>query len=251
MLKMKRFNLAKLLITTLTLLVSIPSPGIAAPNICEDLGNYRYTNFRDNGPGKRNRGYACVVVKDSPNLKGVLTLKHLNNRGNWDILVGTSFDPASKKVYNSINYQNNRGSVDELVWLPGNSHREYVVVVFPNSNTPSNACLVFHRFNNNKIIGQALGEALLKEGIRNIFGRNNLNQKDKAQFDRTVGVGFSILSRNNLADVGYDAALNEINIQLANLLGTDSWLLDFGVSYFGNYLKESGKFLFDKNMRCS
>jgi hypothetical protein len=251
MLKMKRFNIAKLLITTLTLLVSIPSPGIAAPNICGELGNYRYTNFRDDGSGKRNGSYVCFIVKDSPNLKGVLTLKHLNNRGDWDILVGTSFDPASKKVYNSINYQNNRGSVDELVWLPGNSHKDYVVVAFPNSNTPSNACLVFHRFNNNEIIGQALGEALIKEGVRRIFGRNNLNQKENAQFDRIVGLGFSTLSRNNLADVGYDAALNEISIQLGNFLGTDSWLLDLGVSYFGNYLKESGKFLFNKNMRCS
>jgi hypothetical protein len=251
MLKMKHFNLAQLLITTLTLLVSIPSPGIAAPNICGELGDNRYTTFRDNGPGKRNRGYVCFVVKDSPNLKGVLTLKHLNNRGNWDILVGTSFDPASRNVYNPINHQNNRGSVDELVWLPGNSHKEYVVVVFPKSNTPSNACLVFHRFNNNEILGQALVEALFKEGIRNIFGRNNLNQKDKAQFDRSVSVGFSILTRNNLADIGYDAALNEINIQLANLFGTDSWLLDFGVNYFGNYIRESGRFLFNKNMRCS
>jgi hypothetical protein len=49
----------------------------------------------------------------------------------------------------------------------------------------------------------------------------------------------------------YDVVLNEINIQLSNLFGTDSWLLDFGVSYFGDYVKESGKFLFDKNMRCT
>jgi hypothetical protein len=251
MLRMKGFNVTKLLIATLTLLISIPRSGMAASNICENLGNYRYTNFTDNGPGKRKRGYLCFIVKDSSNLKGVLTLKHLNNRGNWDILVGTGFDPVSKKVYGTINYQNNRGSVDELVWLPGNSHREYVVVAFPNSNTPSSACLVFHQFNNNQIIGQALGEALIKQGIRVIVGGNNPSQKHKAQSDRIIGTGLSVLSRNNLADVGYDLVLNEISIQLSNLFGTDSWMLDFGVSYFGNYVKESGKFLFDKNMRCT
>ncbi|WP_211176205.1 hypothetical protein [Brasilonema sp. UFV-L1] len=248
---MKSFNLPKLLLATLTLLVSIPHPGMAAPNICEEWGNHRYMNFRDDGPGKRKRGYVCVVIRDNPNLKGVLTLKHLNNRGNWDILVGTHFDPASKKMYGGINYQNNRGSVDELVWLPGTSNREYVVVAFPNSNTPSNACLVFHRINNSEIIGQALGEALIKAGIRYVSGGNNLSQKDKAQSDRIIGAGLSVLSRNNLADVGYDVVLNEISIQLSNFFGTDSWMLDFGVSYFGNYVKESGKFLFDKNMRCT
>ncbi|KAB8335341.1 hypothetical protein SD80_003155 [Scytonema tolypothrichoides VB-61278] len=251
MLKMKSFNLAKLLLATLTLLVSIPNPGMAAPNICEELGNHRYTNFRDEGPGKRRRGYVCFVVRDNPNLKGVLTLKHLNNRGNWDIVVGTGFDPVAKKVYEPISYQNNRGSVNELVWLPGTSNREYVVVAFPNSNTPSDACLVFHRVDYYGIAGQALGEALIKAGIRYVSGGNNLSQKDKAQSDRIIGAGLSVLSRNNLADVGYDVVLNEISIQLSNLFGTDSWMLDFGVSYFGNYVKESGKFLFDPNMKCT
>lgn len=251
MLKMKCFNLAKLLIATLTLLVSIPHPGMATSNMCEELGNYRYTNFRDDGPGKRKRGYACFIVRDSSSLTGVLTLKHLNNRGDWDIVVGTDFDPASKNISGAINYQNNRGSVDELVWLPGNSDREYVVVVFPNSDTPSNACLVFHSINNYEIMGQALRDALVKEGARILLGGNNLNQNDKAQLDRGIGAGLSVFSRNNLADVGYDVMLNEISIQLSNFFGTDSWLLDAGVNYFGNYLKESGKFLFDKNMKCN
>ena len=76
---MKFFQQVNSLVVAVSLLISIPLPGMSTTNTCQRLESNRYIRVRDNGPGKRNLGYICFIVKDSAELKGVLTLKHLDN----------------------------------------------------------------------------------------------------------------------------------------------------------------------------
>ncbi|NEQ38396.1 MAG: hypothetical protein F6K40_19850 [Okeania sp. SIO3I5] len=247
---MKLFQQVNSLVVAMAIVISIPLPGMSTTNTCERLESNRYTRMRDNGPGKRNPGYICYIVQDSAELKGALTLKHLDNQGDWDILVGTSFDPTTKKVYGAIDYKNNSASVDEILELPSNSYQDYVVVAFPTSNTPSDACLIFHNFNAYEIAGEAFGEAIVKWVVDIVLG-DDKNNEYKDTKDRITALTLSGLTNQNPADVGYDLMLNEISLQLSNMFGGGSFAFDFGVSYFGNYLKEYGKFLFDPNMKCT
>jgi len=248
---MKFFQQVNSLVVAITLVISIPLPGMSTTNTCQRLESNKYSRMRDNGPGKRNRGYICYIIQDSAELKGVLTLKHLDNQGDWDILVGTSFDPTTKKVYGAIDYKNNSASVDEILELPSNSYQDYVVVAFPTSNTPSDACLIFHNFNAYEIAGEAFGQAILQWGLKKILFGNDQNNEYKDVKDRIVSTTLSTLTNQNPADVGYEIMLNEISLQLSNMFGGGSFAFDFGVSYFGNYLREQGKFLYDKNMNCT
>ncbi|NJO64611.1 MAG: hypothetical protein HC836_42660 [Richelia sp. RM2_1_2] len=221
------------------------------PERCQELGSHRYINMTDRGPGKRKHGYICVVVRDSSDLQSVLTLKHLDSQGDWDIIVGNHFDTVSKNVYGELNYQNNRGNLDELMLLPNNINEDYVVVAFPRSSTPSNACLIFHNFNIAEMAGEQLAKTLLKKGLEQLLSGDNATPESRKQSSRAIDGGISILTRKNLGQVGYDFALNEISIWLADTFGGESWLYDFGIGYFGGYLEQSGKFLFDSNMRCT
>lgn len=223
----------------------------AIPDICSSLGVNKYTNFADLGPGKRKRGYLCYVVQDNPQFQRVLTLKHTNHRGDWDVLVGTDFNTENKKVYGTIPYTNNRGVTDELLWLPGNSYQTYVVVVFPTSSTPSEACLIQHQFDAGEVAAQALVMATAQSFLKYLFSDENDTQQQSNEKSRVIAGGMSVLQRNNLASVGYDMVLNEISLQLSNAFGGGSWLTTFGVNYFGGYLEQSGKYLFDSSMSCS
>ena len=234
------------IVTSLMLAVSAH----AAPDICGNLGDHQYSTFRDQGPEKRIRGYICYVVNDDPNLKGVLTLKHMDRKGDWDILVGTSFDPDLKMVYGAIDYKNNSGNSDELLWLPGGDTREYVVVAYPRSNSPSKACLIHHKFNTTEVAAQAFLMASVHSILAELTRGEDDSQETANNKSRVIASGLSALNRNNLALVGYDIALNEISTRLAAAFGGGSWLFTFGVNYFGGYLEQSGKMLFDQNINC-
>ena len=248
---MKRLPNWALLIVASSLIAFSPKKEVAASDVCQPLGNHRYMNIYDYGPGRRERGYICFLVENSSNLQGVLTLKHLSNTGNWDLLVGTDFDPSSKTVYNTINYQNNRGTSDELMWLPSNNNREYVVVAFPNSDTPSEACMIFHQVDAAGIAGEAIGMTLIQNVLEYLFTGPEASQESKNAASRVISGGMSILNNRNIGEIGYDLMLNEISNELTDAFGGGSWLFDFGLEYFSGYLQQSGKFLFDKNMRCT
>ena len=124
-------------------------------------------------------------------------------------------------------------------------------MVFPTSNRPSDACLIFHNFNAYEIAGEALGEAILEWGLKWVLFGSDKNNEYKDAKDRIPNLILSALTNENLADVGYDFMLNEISLQLSNMFGGGSFAFDFGVNYFGKYLREQGKFLFDRNMKCT
>ena len=243
------FNNVKLFVLLSLHLLFINS-AIAAPKICIPLDNFQCQNIFDDGPGKRNRGYVCFVVKDDPNLTGVITLKNTSGRGDWDVLVGRHFDTNEKKMYGMIPYQNNKGTTGEILWLPGNSYDEYIVVAYPTTSTPSHGCLIFHRINTGEIAGQAFIMATAQSALEALFSNESDTQKQSNDKSRAIASGLSVINRNNLAQVGYDLLLNEISLQLSNAFGGGSWFTTFGVNYFGGFLEQSGKFLFDDSVNC-
>lgn len=254
---MKKVWRFKLLIATLALVIFTPNRGTAEPkskpDVCQQLENYHHLEVRDVHPNNRIRGYVCTIVQNNPNLQGVLTLKHMDNRGDWDILVGTHFDTNSKTVYGIIDYQNNSGNLDEILSLPIGDKKSYVVVVFPKSNEPSRACLSFHSIDISEVAVRAAADTAVQNSIElmiSVILGQPKTQEDGNARSRAIAGGYAVLRRNNLAAVGYDVMLNEISTQLANTFGGSSLLFDFGVNYFGEYLEQSGKFLFEQNTRC-
>lgn len=232
------------------LIILIGNHVYAAPDICHSIKSYEYLNITDSGPGKRIRGYICFVTNDDPNLTGIVTLRNTSRTGDWDLLVGTSFDPKTKRVYGAIDYKNNSGTENELLWLPGDSYKEYVIVAYPTSSTPSEACVIFHRIDTAEIAGEAIIMATAQSILEFLVSSENDSQEDRNQKSRAISGGMSVLKRNNLAAVGYDMVLNEISVQLSNAFGGGSWLFTFGMNYFGGYLEESGKFIFRGNSAC-
>ncbi len=227
-----------------------PEPtGANWPDVCSELESNHYATFSDLGPGKRNRGYVCFVVRDNPKLQGVLTLKHISGVGDWNLLIGTHFDTEKRIMSGDIGYSNNSGTTNELAWLPS-QNTYFLVVAYPTSDTPSDGCLIYHQFDTSEILGQAVVMATAQWALVQLLSPDNASQEYSNNAGRVVAAGLSSLNRNNLALVGYDMALNEVSTQLANTFGGGSWMFTAGTNYFGGYLEQSGKYLFNPSVRC-
>jgi hypothetical protein len=226
-----------------------PQPRQPLPETCQILSPSTPVRLSDGGPGNRQRGYICVKVQGTLAKQGIVTLTRISQGADWNLLIGDDFSPISKTMANAIEYSNNSGSTSELAFLP-DSQDSYTIVAYPSTSVPSTACLVFHRLDT---VDMAANAALLATAQWLIV--KGLTSEDSSQTyqdnaNRAVAAGLSAIQGNELAAVGYDLVLNEISLQLSNLFGTGSWLFTFGTNYFGSYLKESTRYIWDSSSGC-
>ena len=225
-------------------------PDNCIPLLRESLGRANAKMLVDSGPGSALSRNRCFVIRATEKWQGVVTLRNGTPSSDWDIYLGTGFDPATGRLTGLFNNTRNRGSSAEIAWLPTRDQDVFLILV-PVANSASRACLTLHFFDSNEILGKALVLATIQYGLTEMLSPNGASQETKNNVGRAVAGGMSALQRTDIAGVGYDMVMNEISTQLANAFGGGSWLFTFGVNYFSGYLEESTKYLFGRDSPCT
>lgn len=219
----------------------------AFANPCEFPTDGFY-KFADNGPGKRVRGYVIYEVQLRENCTGVVTIQSGQKGVDWDVIVGSSFDPETRSMHGSLRHNNSDGVADEVVVLP--SGKLWYIVVYPTTDVPSTGCIYIHAFDNSSLIADAFLWATAQFFLAELFGGENATENRQRNASRAASVGISALRGRNIGEMSYDLALSEVSSELAENFGAGSWLFSFGVNYAGNYLTEVGRFSLLRSQKC-
>lgn len=213
-----------------------------------DISQGGFHRFSDNDPSKRVRGYVPYTFQLAETCTGVVTIRSDVKGADWDVMVGSRFDPETRTMHGRLKYENSSGVTDEVVVLPPG--REWQVVVYPTTHMPSQGCVHFHAFDNSLLVAEAFFWATAQALLTELFSGEDSSESQTRNASRAASLGISALRGRNIGEMGYDFALSEVSSELAEAFGAGSWLFAFGVNYAGSYLTEVGKFSLLQPQKC-
>ena len=84
----------------------------------------------------------------------------------------------------------------------------------------------------------AAGQAIFESFLEELFGLEGNDGGDNAMMSRAVGLGLSILQRDNVLAVGVDAVINEIGLALQREFPNNRFIVLAGTNFFGSVLQQ-------------
>ncbi len=209
-----------------------------------------FSNFQDKGPDSRVRGYICYVIQTTPDQTGVITVQTETEGGDWDVLVGRHFDHDESTMHDILPHSNSDGIADEVVILPVDKGSAWEIVIYPKTDTPSKGCFRYHYFNQKHVLAQAFMKATTLHLAAGKKVDKNLNNTPRADELKPIMLDMRALDGKNLGAMTYDSARYEIDKDLEETFGRDTFVFSVGSSFTETYLSQIGAYSFSNTPKC-